>query len=306
MKEIIKIEHAVAEPRKKRAAAYARVSMESERLKHSLSAQVSYYRDYIQKNPLWVYAGVYADSGITGTQTDKRVEFNRMLKDCEDGKIDIILVKSISRFARNTVDLLSAVRKLKELGVEVRFERENINSMSGDGELMLSILASFAQEESRSISENVKWGARKRFAQGIPNGRVSVFGYSWKADGLVIVPEEAETVRRIFDEYLFGKTPRKIAADLNAEGITTKKGCEWSDFSIRTILTNITYTGNMLLQKGFVDDTITKRRKKNNGELPRYLAENTHEAIINKDVFESVRNEMIRRGRRKRNNAEGA
>lgn len=302
MKEIRKIERAVPViPQRKRAAAYARVSMESERLMHSLSAQVSYYSEYIRENPNWIYAGVYADSGITGTLTDKRSEFNRMIRDCENGKIDIILVKSISRFSRNTVDLLSTVRHLKELGIEVRFEKENINSITADGELMLSILASFAQEESRSISENVKWGTRKRFEQGIPNGRVRVFGYVWQGDTLVIVPTEAETVKRIFNEYLIGKAPRKIARDLNADGITTRAGCKWSDFSIRTILKNITYTGNMLLQKGFVDDPITKRRKRNNGELPRYFAENTHKPIIGKDVFDAVQAEFIRRGRNKNN-----
>lgn len=150
--------------------------MDTERLMHSLSAQVSYYSELIQKHPGWEYVGVYADDGISGTNTKKRDEFNRLMDDCENGKIDIILVKSISRFARNTVDLLAAVRHLKSLGVEVRFEKENISSLSSDGELMLSILASFAQEESRSISENVKWGTRKRFKQGIPNGRVRVFG----------------------------------------------------------------------------------------------------------------------------------
>lgn len=301
MKEISKIERAVPViPRRKRVAAYARVSIESERLMHSLSTQVSYYSAYIQKNPYWIYAGVYADSGITGTLTDKRDEFKRMIKDCENGKIDIILVKSISRFARNTVDLLSTVRHLKELGVEVHFEKENINSMTADGELMLSILASFAQEESRSISENVKWGTRKRFEQGIPNGRVRVFGYVWQGDTLVIVPTEAETVKRIYREFLDGKTPRKIARDLNADGITTRVGCQWSDFSIRIILKNITYTGNLLLQKGFVDDPISKRRKMNNGELPRYLAENTHEAIISKDVFDAVQTELARRSEQRK------
>lgn len=301
MKEISKIERTVpVTPRRKRVAAYARVSMESERLMHSLSAQVSYYSAYIQKNPYWIYAGVYADSGITGTLTDKRDEFKRMIKDCEDGKIDIVLVKSISRFARNTVDLLSTVRHLKELGIEVHFEKENINSMTADGELMLSILASFAQEESRSISENVKWGTRKRFEKGIPNGRVRVFGYTWQGDTLVIVPTEAETVKRIYREFLDGKMPRKIARDLNADGITTRADCKWSDFSIRTILKNITYTGNLLLQKGFVDDPITKRRKRNNGELPRYLAENTHEAIIGKDVFDSVQTELAGRSEQRK------
>ena len=160
-------------PRRKRVAAYARVSMESDRLAHSLAAQISYYSDLIQKNPEWEYAGVYADSFVSGTETSKRQEFQRMLADCDAGEIDIILCKSISRFARNTVDLLETVRHLKDLGIEVRFEKENINSLSGDGELMLTILASFAQEESYSISENVKWGIRKRFEKGDPCNRRS-------------------------------------------------------------------------------------------------------------------------------------
>ena len=299
MREVSKVKPSMpVMMRKKRVAAYARVSLDSERLMHSLSAQVSYYSEYIQKNPHWIYAGVYADEGITGTLTDKRDEFKRMIADCEAGKIDIILVKSISRFARNTVDLLKTVRHLKELGIEVRFEKENINSMSNDGELMLSILASFAQEESRSISENVKWGTRKRFEKGIPNGRVRVFGYRWEGDTLVIVPEEAETVKRIFADFIGGKVPRAIAKGLNDDGITTRMGCKWSDFGIRTILNNITYTGNMLLQKVFVDDPITKHRKINRGELPRYFVENTHKAIISKDIFDKAQKEFERRSRR--------
>ena len=170
---------------KKRVAAYARISMESERMNHSLSAQISYYNDKIQKNPDWLFAGVYADDGISGTGTAKRDEFNRLIADCDAGKIDIVLTKSISRFARNTVDLLNTVRHLKEIGVEVWFERENIHSMDGDGELMLSILASFAQEESRSISENEKWAIKKKFEQGIPNGHFRVYGYRWEGDDLI-------------------------------------------------------------------------------------------------------------------------
>lgn len=168
-KKITKIEPTKIElPKLKKVAAYARVSVDKGRTMHSFSAQVSFYNNLIQKNPEWEYAGVYADLGISGTDIKNRDEFKRLLDDCEQGKIDIILTKSISRFARNTVDLLNTVRHLKELGIEVRFEKENINSMSGDGELMLSILASFAQEESISISNNVKWGTRKRFQQGIP------------------------------------------------------------------------------------------------------------------------------------------
>lgn len=301
MRKIIQITPSMPQlQRKKRVAAYARVSMDSERLMHSLSAQVSYYSELIQKNPEWIYAGVYADEGITGTLKSKRNEFKRMLEDCENGKIDIILVKSISRFARNTVDLLNTVRHLKGLGIEVRFEKENINSLSSDGELMLSILASFAQEESRSISDNVKWGTRKRFEKGIPNGRTRVFGYRWADDILVVEPDEVEIVQRIYSEFLSGSSPRKIAKNLNADKITTINGCKWSDFNIRYILKNITYTGNMLMQKSFVDDPISKKRKQNIGELTQYFVENTHEPIIYKTIFDKVQNEFIIRSEKRK------
>lgn len=280
---------------KKRVAAYARVSMQSERMLHSLSAQVSYYSGLIQKNPDWEYVGVYADDFISGTNTVKRDEFKRMLEDCEDRKIDIILTKSISRFARNTVDLLETVRHLKDLGIEVRFEKERINSMDGDGELMLSILASFAQEESRSISDNVKWGIRKRMQSGIPNGHFRVYGYRWEDDDLVIVPEEAEIVRRIFQNFLDGKSRLETEREFAAEGITTRDGCRWVDSNIKVVLTNVTYTGNLLLQKEFIADPISKQRKKNRGQLPQYYVEDTHPAIIDKATFDYVQEEMARR-----------
>ena len=190
-------------PSRKKVAAYARVSLETERLQHSLSAQISYYSELIQSNPEWEYAGVYADDGITGTKST-RAEFQRLLRDCEDGKIDIILTKSISRFARNTVDLLETVRHLKELGIEVRFEKERINSLSGDGEVMLTLLASFAQEEIVSLSNNVKWATQKRFQQGLHNGRFQIYGYRWEGDQLVIHEEEAAIVRLIYDNFLNG------------------------------------------------------------------------------------------------------
>lgn len=244
MPNLRRIEAAVPAIReKKKVAAYARVSMQSERMLHSLSAQVSYYSGLIQKNPDWEYAGVYADDFISGTNTVKRDEFKRMLADCEAGKIDIILTKSISRFARNTVDLLETVRHLKDLGVEVRFEKERIRSMDGDGELMLTILASFAQEESRSISDNVKWGIRKRMQNGIPNGHFRIYGYRWEGDELVIVPEEAEVVKRIFRNFLDGKSRLETERELADEGITTRDGCRWGDSNIKVVLTNVTYTG---------------------------------------------------------------
>lgn len=279
----------------KKVAAYARVSMQSERMMHSLSAQISYYSKIIQKNPDWEYAGVYADDFISGTNTVKRDEFKQMLSDCEAGKIDIILTKSISRFARNTVDLLETVRHLKSLGIEVRFEKENINSMSGDGELMLSILASFAQEESRSISENIRWATKNRFEQGIPNGKFRIFGYRWEEDQLVIEPEEAEIVKRIFQNFLDGKSRLETEKEFAAEGITTANGCRWVDSNIKVVLTNITYTGNLLLQKEFIEDPITKHRKKNRGEMPQYFVENTHEPIIDMETFQYVQDEIARR-----------
>ena len=296
MPNLRKIEAAVPAIReKKKVAAYARVSMQSERMLHSLSAQVSYYSGLIQKNPDWEYAGVYADDFISGTNTVKRDEFKRMLADCEAGKIDIILTKSISRFARNTVDLLETVRHLKDLGVEVRFEKERIRSMDGDGELMLTILASFAQEESRSISDNVKWGIRKRMQNGIPNGHFRIYGYRWEGDELVIVPEEAEVVKRIFRNFLDGKSRLETERELAAEGITTRDGCRWMDSNIKVVLTNVTYTGNLLLQKEFIADPITKQKKKNRGELPQYYVEDTHPSIIDKATFDFVQEEMARR-----------
>jgi site-specific DNA recombinase len=298
MPKIIKIEPKLkALPTRKKVAAYARVSMETERLHHSLSAQVSYYSNLIQKNPEWEYAGVYADEGISGTSTAKRAEFQRMLSDCEDGKIDIILTKSISRFARNTVDLLETIRHLKELGIEVQFEKEHIHSLSGDGEFMLTLLASFAQEESISISNNVKWGIRKRMQAGLPCaiGHTPVYGYRWEGDEMIIVPEEATVVKRIFQNFLDGKSRLETQRELAEEGITTRAGCQWADASIQGILQNITYTGNRLFQKKFIADPITKKVKTNHGELPQYFVEDTHPAIIDKEVFDAVQNEMERR-----------
>ena len=296
MRTITKIESSVPVlPKKTRVAAYARISLEKGRTMNSLSAQISYYNDIIQKNPDWEFAGVYADSGISGTGIEAREEFKKLLADCDAGKIDVVLTKSISRFARNTVDLLETVRHLKERGIEVRFEKECINSLSGDGELMLSILASFAQEEVESLSNNVKWATRKRMQKGIPNGRFRIFGYTWEGDRLIVVPEEAEIVKRIYQNFLDGKSRLETERELAAAGITTRAGCRWMDSNIRCVLTNITYTGNLLLQKEYVESPITHKRKKNKGELPQYFVENTHEAIIDMDTFQYVQSEIARR-----------
>ena len=198
--------------KKLRVAAYARVSVDT--LHHSLAAQVSYYSSLIQKNLAWEYAGVYADEGITGTSTTHRDEFKRLIADCNAGKIDLVLVKSISRFARDTVDCLHTVRRLKEKGIAVRFERENIDSTSEDGELLLTLLASFAQEESRSIGDNIRWGVRRRFAEGIPNGHKPPYGYTWDGETFRIVPTEGKIVKEIFRRYLAGESAYAIAKSL--------------------------------------------------------------------------------------------
>lgn len=299
MAKISRIEPKIpALKKRQKVAAYARVSMETDRLAHSLSAQVSYYNDLIQSNPEWEFAGVYADFGISGTGTAKREEFNRLIADCEAGKINIILTKSISRFARNTVDLLSTVRHLKEIGVEVRFEKENIHSFSGDGELMLSILASFAQEESRSISENSKWGIRKRFQSGeIGTANKHILGYRYD-EGLkqyVIIPEEAETVRWIFAMYLEGRSLREIAKALNGAGLTTVKGCEFAEGSLNVMIRNEIYAGDIRRQKCFMEDPITKNKVKNQGQLPQYYMEDCHEAILDRGIWAKVQSEIERR-----------
>lgn len=283
--------------RRKRVAAYARVSKESDRSFKSLSAQVSKYSEQIQKNPEWEYAGVYADDGISGTGTQKRSEFRRLLDDCEAGKVDIILTKSISRFARNTVDLLEIVRHLKDLGVEVRFEKEGINTMSGDGELMLTILASFAQAEAEAVSTNIKWSVQKKFKKGEVFGGKPFLGYRWSAEEkkYIVVPEEAELVRHIYDLYLGGESYNGVIKRLHEEGITSFTGTKFYNHTINIILTNYNYTGNLLLQKVYSQNPLTKKIVKNKGELPQYLVENSHEAIIDIETFERVQDLIAKR-----------
>lgn len=299
MKKISRIEPAApALPKRKKAAAYARVSRDTERLMNSVSAQISYYSTLIQGNPEWEYAGVYADCGISGTGISKRDEFIRMLTDCEAGKIDIILCKSISRFARNTVDLLETVRHLKELGIEVRFEKEHINSLSEDGELMLSLLASFAQEESRSISENCKWGIRKRFQSGeisVANKHLLGYRYDEEQEKYIIIPEEAEAVRWMFQMYIDGISLRCIAENMNKAGIRSVLGNEFQEGSVRQLIFNEVYAGDIRRQKCYMADPITKAKVKNNGELPQYYMADCHEAIIDRETYAKVKAEMERR-----------
>ena len=233
--------------RKKRVAAYARVSTEKDAMLHSLSSQVSYYNELMQSNPEWEYAAVYADESKTGTK-DSRAEFQRLIADCRTGKIDMVITKSISRFARNTVTLLQTVRDFKSWGVDIYFEEQNLHTMSADGELMLTILASYAQEESRSASENQKWRIRHNFEEGLPwNG--ALLGYRLKDGRFDIIPEEAELVRRIFSEYLAGDGYYVIARRLNDEGIPSRFGGKWDQRVISKILANYTYTGNFMWRK---------------------------------------------------------
>lgn len=300
MRKITKLETKKIDlPKLKRVAAYARVSVERGRTLHSYSAQVSYYNELIQKNPEWEFAGVYADLGISGTGIEKRNDFKRLLQDCEEGKIDIILTKSVSRFARNTVDLLNVVRHLKELGIEVRFEKEGISSLTGDGELMLSILASFAQEEVISTSNNIKWAIKKKFESGKPQCRYKIYGYRWDGDNLVIEPEEAKIVKLIFQMYLNKVSAERMEIELKEMGVIATNGGYFNIGTIRDMLLNITYTGNLLLQKSYTPNPLVRRKVKNNGELPKYYVENNHEAIIPMEMFIQVQEE------RKRRKAEG-
>ena len=284
---IRKIEPLIAKiPSKKRVAAYARVSSGKDSMLHSLSAQISYYNDYIQKHCEWEYVGVYADEAITGTK-DSRTEFQRLLTDCREGKIDMVITKSISRFARNTVDMLEVVRELKDLNINVFFEKENIYSISGDGELMLTILAFFAQEESRSVSENCKWRIRNKFKEGIPFS-FSIIGYDLKNGRLEMVPHEADIIRMIFNDYLSGMGKNAIMKKLNESGIKTKKGNQWNIATVDRVLRNEKYIGDLLLQKFFSSNHIEKQKFENTGQLPRYHVKDSHEAIIDRDTFTLV------------------
>lgn len=274
-------------PAKTRVAAYARVSSGKDEMLHSLAAQVSHYSDYIQQYPGWLYVGVYADEAMTGTNNN-RTEFKRLIKDCRNGEIDLVLTKSISRFARNTVDLLETVRELKNMGVDVFFEEQNIHTMSGDGELMLTILASYAQEESRSASDNCKWRIRRQFENGeLANLRV-MFGYRIIKGKVEIDLEQAAVVRMIFEDYLSGLSGDKIAQKLKVMNVEKPYGGEWRNSRVIDIIKNEKYTGNALLQKKYVADHLSKKLIWNKGCLPQYYAEDTHPAIIDLETFDKA------------------
>lgn len=281
-----------------KAAAYARVSSGKDAMLHSLASQVSYFKTMITKHPNWRFVEVYADEAMTGTKED-RDNFQRMIDDAKQGKIDLILVKSISRFARNTITLLTTIRELKDLSVDVYFEEENIHSISFGGELLMSILASYAQEESRSVSENMKWRIKRNFENGIGWGS-KLYGYKVeKNETFTIIESEAEVIRLIYKYYLSDYGIQKITNTLNKQGYKTRNGNNWCKSSVRIILTNIYYTGDKILQKTYRDNHINKKTKINHGEKAQYYVQDSHEGIISKEDFGKVQEMMRSKVKRK-------
>src|SRR5574344_442907 len=280
----------------KKVAAYARVSTGKDAMLHSLSSQVSYYSNLIQGHEGWIYAGVYSDEALTGTK-ESRDGFQKLLSDCRAGKVNMILTKSISRFARNTVTLLETVRELKALEVDIFFEEQNIHTMSAEGELMLTILASYAQEESLSASENQKWRIRTGFENGeLLNWRF-LLGYRISKDGITVEEESAPIVREVFDRVMAGESFSAISRDLNARGVACALGGKWCAQRIRETVANEKYTGNAMLQKRYRNNHLEKKLLRNTGELPMFYAEGTHPAIIDMDRSEAAQ-EVLRQTRK--------
>ena len=279
-------------------AAYCRVSTDQLEQLSSYEAQVQYYTTYICNHPDYKFAGIFADEGITGTSTKKREQFNKMIEDCKAGKIDVIITKSISRFARNTLDCLNYVRVLKELGVEVIFEKENLRTLDSKGEILLTVLSSLAQEESNSLSQSSTWGIRRRFEQGkVIVNHTKFMGYDKDESGNLIINEnQAKVVRRIYADYLNGKGTNRIAHELEKDGVPNWNGkSKWYEGSIRKMLSNEKFKGEALLQKTYTTDFLTKKRVENNGAVPQYYVEESHPAIIDNDTWEAVQLEMERR-----------
>ena len=286
------------EIKKRRTAGYARVSTDSEEQQTSYEAQVDYYTNYIKSREDWEFVEVYTDEGISATNTKHREGFKRMIADALTGRIDLIVTKSVSRFARNTVDSLTTVRKLKEKGIEIFFEKENIWTLDSKGELLITIMSSLAQEESRSISENCTWGQRKRFADGKVTVPFSRFlGYDRGEDGsLILNPQEAVIIKRIYAMFLQGASAFGIAQALTADGIPSPGGKpKWNAGAVSSILQNEKYKGDALLQKSYTVDFLTKRKKVNEGEIPQYYVEGNHEAIISPELYDMVQRELERR-----------
>jgi len=286
------------ETKKIRMAAYCRVSTDQEEQLSSYENQVNYYTQYIEQNSIYELAGVYADEGISGTNTKKRDEFNRMIADCRERKIDRIITKSISRFARNTLDCLNYVRELKELGIGIIFEKENIDTLDAKGEVLLTILSSLAQDESRSISENSTWGIRRRFENGQFTISTKRFlGYDTDENGnLIINKAQAKIVQRIYDEFLNGKTVDHIKRILEVENIKNWNGSTvWHSTTIKSMLSNEKYKGDAILQKSYTVDFLSKKRVKNGGQIQQFHVEENHEAIIDPLIWEAVQLEHERR-----------
>ena len=286
-----------------RVAAYCRVSTEQEEQQNSYQVQISYYTDLINKKKEWTLAGIFADEGISGTQTKKRTEFNRMIRMCRNKKIDLVITKSISRFARNTVDCLEYVRQLKDLGIGVIFEKENINTLTMTSEFMIALYGSFAQAESESISKNVSWGKEKAYREGKVAFQYSkLLGYRKGEDGKPeIVPEEAETVKMIYGMFLDGYSMKSIKDILENRDLLTPTGKKtWSESLVRSILQNEKYVGNALLQKTYTVDCISHKVVKNHGERPMYLVSDHHAAIIDRDTYNRVQQELARRSSKRK------
>lgn len=288
-----------ATPEKKiRLAAYCRVSSEQDEQLNSFENQVTYYREYIANNPNYELAGIYADEGISGTSTKRRDDFNRMIADCEAGLIDMVITKSISRFARNTQDCLTYSRKLKDLGIGIKFEKEGINTMDSTGELLFTILSSLAQDESRSISENSQWGIRSLFKRGVQHINTNRFyGYDSDEEGhLIINPEQAKVVKWVFEAYMEGTNPDIIAKTLNAEGIPQcMGGHNWKVSQVMQILQNEKHMGDSILQKTYTPDYLSHKCVKNEGQLPQYHVKEDHEPIVSAEVWEATQMEIKRR-----------
>ena len=284
--------------RQLRVAAYCRVSTDDEEQLTSYEAQQNYYTDKIMTNPQWTMAGVFADEGISGTSASKRPAFLRMIRQCRQGKIDLVLVKSISRFARNTVDCLNYIRALRTMGIAVIFEKENINTLESDSEILITMMGAFAQAESESMSGNIIWGKRQAMREGkVVMQYKHLYAYERGEDGNPkIIPEQAEVVRQIYKSFLAGRSVRMIKAELEAQGVpATQGGKSWSESVIRSILKNEKYCGDVLMQKTFSQDVISKKQIRNVGQLPMYLKRNNHEGIVSRDTYNAVRAEFARR-----------
>ena len=283
--------------RQLRVAAYCRVSTDDEDQINSYNTQVAFYTEYISSNPKWKFVGIYADEGVTGTMVSKRKGFQDMIKDCEKHKIDLILTKSISRFARNTVESLTYVRKLKAMNIGVMFEEQNINSLTTDSEMFVGLYSVIAQAESENISANVRWGIQQRMKKGIYGFHFKTYGYIKGSDGEPeIVPDEAEVVRKVFKLYLNGYSISGIEKYLTENKLFNREGKPFSSSVIRSMLSNEKYVGDLLLQKTYRLDCISKKTVVNNGQLPKYLVSNNHAPIIDRDTFNLVQLETARRG----------